>query len=493
MPRALASLLLAASIAACFTPKTFVPKDAGPDGATDAATSGTVDGAGAAGGGSAVDGPESNGSGGSAGSAGGNGGTAAGGAGGGAGAGGVAGGAAGGAALKPGQVSWAFTFPPGVTASAMASTPDDSALVVGRAQADQPLPGDAVVKNGGYVAKCNAAGRFDWAFGLTGPGGTATPLAVLALGDGSFLVGGSFSGTITVGNKQGVPQMLSALGDQDGFVVAYHANRDVAWAATGGAPMGVTAITHIAQGGSHIAIAGTGTKSLSLGGMNLDLPGTSSGQSDAFIAQFPNDAQPSWMRVITTMSTTNAVAALGGRSRGLAVAGQFSETLLIAPPNGFTSQPRGNGSDTYLAWDTGNGSFQPANGVRISGSGNIDDIFSAVVTTDNQVIVSGKIDVPLDFGTNQPFQTIQPMTGRPTYHARFVLSCSSSCILVVSDSSPKVTLWPGVLRLLSPLNDGGYLTAGEFSGNVALDRPVTGDTNDILVAAIGPRAGFKNT
>lgn len=80
-----------------------------------------------------------------------------------------------------------------------------------------------------FVAICNDDGTYSWA---TRIGGTGRDFAncVVAAPDGGFYAGGSFSSlSISLGG-----QLLLNLGESDGFIVKYNADKTVAWARTVG-------------------------------------------------------------------------------------------------------------------------------------------------------------------------------------------------------------------------------------------------------------------
>lgn len=118
--------------------------------------------------------------------------------------------------------------------SALGKYEGDQVLLAGSFAAAALTLGNQALTGAGqddaFVAICSDDGDFSWASRIGGAG-REFATCIAAAPDGSMFVGGSFSSlSMNVGS-----QLLLNLGESDGFIVKYNADKTVAWARSVGA------------------------------------------------------------------------------------------------------------------------------------------------------------------------------------------------------------------------------------------------------------------
>ncbi len=113
---------------------------------------------------------------------------------------------------------------------------DGSTLVTGHSREDaafgQGEPNETTLAAPGvFVARYNPDGALDWVVGTESPEPAShLGLAIAALPDGSSLVTGNFTGSITFGSGQACETTLTATGWYDVFVARFDAGGELEWA-----------------------------------------------------------------------------------------------------------------------------------------------------------------------------------------------------------------------------------------------------------------------
>jgi hypothetical protein len=232
-----------------------------------------------------------------------------------------------------------------------------------------------------------AAPTSAWALRFAGTGNDYARSAV-GLADGSTIVGGSFSNSMTLG-----PHTLQSAGGEDVFLARVRADGSIAWAVRGGGA-GLDrgfGITHGAPG--TIVYSGYFTGSATFG--TMPVPGTGSSR-DTFIASVNVDTGTfNW---VTNPSGTGQDYVY--RTRGLAdgsvlAVGSYENTLTL----GSTTLPQSSGNgDLFAARLNPDGTFRWAR--RIGGSVSWDDIFSMWLFPDGSMAAAGYITGDATFGSD---------------------------------------------------------------------------------------------
>ena len=147
------------------------------------------------------------------------------------------------------------------------------AATVGGPTDDAALVGDpgALV-----LALDDASGEVRWRLSLTATGWAV--ISAIAADDGGVVVGGSFTGSLRIGD-----QVVSSAGDSDGFVARLGHDGKLIWLARVGGT-GADAVTALASDGVDVAIAGSFAVEAELRGQQLLARVPTSPYADGFVA-----------------------------------------------------------------------------------------------------------------------------------------------------------------------------------------------------------------
>ncbi len=280
------------------------------------------------------------------------------------------------------------------TVTSLTAFADGSTLLAGRF-GDQlpfgssaPSPSPAPSSGRAFVTKLAADGTVAWSRQFdefvdpTMPPyyssyGDVTVAAMTTLPDGTSLVAGSFSGTVTFGSTT-----LVAADFSDGFIVKLAADGAVVWAQALDADVaGITTLTD----GSVLA-SGTFAGSLTVGAETL----TSAGDADAFVLKIAPTGTYTWARRIggTGWDAGGKIAALPDGSA--LVAGRFSGTASFGAVT-LTS----GGTDLFIAKIGADGVFQsPSAPITVAAGQTVTD--TTVRTGGAQLVKQGLGTLVLD-------------------------------------------------------------------------------------------------
>ena len=231
-------------------------------------------------------------------------------------------------------------------------------------------------------------GAVDWgiAVGAAAPaGGSTTASAVLPLGDGSVIVAGGFTGTVSF-----APDVTKTASTPRGaFVARYRSDRRLVWVTTLAAPDGDIVIADLAPvDAGEVAIAGWFGATLTIEGTG-DPAGrpvlTSAGGLDLFVSRIAADGSVRWAKQAGGAGNDIArgIASRIDPSGAVSVAltGAIGAGALFGVgENGATQAPAGtgpifvadfDGSDRAFGWAAFPGGQVPGQGyaVAIDGSG----------------------------------------------------------------------------------------------------------------------------
>ncbi len=224
--------------------------------------------------------------------------------------------------------------------------------------------------------------------------GEASGETVVALGDGTAIVVGSFEELATFSETT-----LNAVGSTDAFLARYAENGDLVWAMSAGGeyPDEGRAATELTDG--TLLVAGQFEGSLTLGsGEPNETTLSSSGQKDVFFAKYAvADGALIWARSIggSKLDDVGDVAALS--QGGFIVVGSFAGSALFGELFGtdFTLSSAGD-TDIFVAGFDALGNLTFA---RREGGGGEDFGYAVVVPGDDSVVVAGKIEGEATIGT----------------------------------------------------------------------------------------------
>jgi hypothetical protein len=166
-------------------------------------------------------------------------------------------------------------------------------------------------------------------------------IAALAATRDGAIVGGSFAGTLRIGNA-----VVSSAGRSDGFVARLTATGAVAWLIRVGGP-GADAVQGVAVAGERIAVAGTFAAGADLRGHRLAPFDERSLAADGFVAELDGAGQVRWVDSFGGKADDSvAGVAIDGRGQ-VAVAAGLRETVRAAAADLVADGP---GDGMVLWW-----------------------------------------------------------------------------------------------------------------------------------------------
>lgn len=169
-----------------------------------------------------------------------------------------------------------------------------------------------------YVVKYAANGTEQW---LTTAGGTGDESAVAVAVDatGRVMVGGKFSGTVTVG-----AYALTSAGAADGLLVQYDAAGAVVWATGMGGP-GQDVVNGVALAGGDTWATGNFTNTAAFGSVSL----TSAGASDEFVVRYSGARSVQWAQRAGGTGPDYGVGIAVTAQQIAYVSGSFSDQVTV--------------------------------------------------------------------------------------------------------------------------------------------------------------------
>jgi hypothetical protein len=216
-----------------------------------------------------------------------------------------------------------------------------------------------------------------------GSGGTDKAYAVAVDGDQAITVGGSFEGMINFGTGS-----VTSVGASDGFVVHVAKDGTVQWILRLGHE-GIDQVVAVAAGpNGQIAVAGTFTGEIDVGGEAL----TSAGSSDVFLAVYDSTGQHVWSRRVGG-TLNDGVSGIAINNLGqVAAIGRFSGT---ADFGGTPSSSNGGTQDVWIAGYEPDGAFGWSR--RLGGPEN--DSAGGVASFGADFYVLGRFKTSMQIGT----------------------------------------------------------------------------------------------
>ena len=328
-----------------------------------------------------------------------------------------------------------------------------------------------------FIAKCNAAGVFQWA---KRAGGTSLDVAVgIAVSGSDVYITGSFTGTANFNTPSATgSNEITSAGNLDVFIAKYDDTGVFQWTKRAGGAAGIDVANGIAVSGSDVYITGafTGTADFnnpSASGSNEIAAG---GGVDIFLAKYDATGTFQWAKRAGGAASVGATVA----SRGVAIlgsdvyiTGSFSATADFNNPSASGSNEivSAGGDDIFLAKYDATGAFQwakraggtdndRANGIAISGSGDIYIAGTFTGTADfNNPSASGSNEI-VSAGSNDIFTAKFDATGAFEWAKR------------AGGTAPEQPF------SIAVSGNFVYIT-GNFSGTINFNNPSAAGSNEI--------------
>lgn len=180
---------------------------------------------------------------------------------------------------------------------------------------------------GGYVAHYLPDGELSWVRSFTGS--TVDPFALVALPNGSSIVGGVFTGNATFGGGESSEKSFDSYGQGDAWLARLDADGSLLWVVRAGGTEG-DGVQDLAVDGSSIYVAGGISGPALFGeGEPSQTQLIPSGSGTGFIARYALDGTLHWATMVDSTDTVvvNAVTVFPDGSAGVLGAGSGRVTF----------------------------------------------------------------------------------------------------------------------------------------------------------------------
>lgn len=355
-----------------------------------------------------------------------------------------------------GSFSWATSSSSGPTGGSVALdvtiAEDGSAFVAGYFSGTATFGTTTLVSNGGedgFLAKIDAHGNFTWATSFGGRSDDRVT-SVAAVGDGTLVAAGYFSGSVNFGAIT-----REASGPADIFVTKVDTEGGIIWASSGGGTSTekVNSVTTLADGAA--IVAGEFQANTSLGQTGNLVSAGGPADSDAFVAKVDRDGNFVWSTRLggDGFDAVNEVASLP--SGASIVTGPFrsQDSPASFGPHLLSSA---GASDIFVARIAANGSVTWAS--RAGSADIIGDAATGVTAfSDGSSVVTGFFRGRSDFGSWSLF-AYRPFD---SFVAR--VDASGSFVSVAHiDGASLAGASQDVTTSIDSFSDGAVLVGGNF-------------------------------
>jgi len=200
-------------------------------------------------------------------------------------------------------------------------------------------------------------------------------IASIAAAPDGVVVGGSFAGTLRIGNA-----VVSSAGKADGFVARIASTGSVTWLIRLGGP-GIDAVQGVAASADRIAIAGTFTAGADLLGQALDAIDERSPAADGFVAELDLAGARQWAQSFGGKAEDSVDGVAIDASGRVAIAASMRDSIHVSGADLVAN----GAADGLVAWWSSTGAAGGA--VRLGGADF--DGLRAIAATGDRVVVAG--------------------------------------------------------------------------------------------------------
>ena len=226
------------------------------------------------------------------------------------------------------------------------------------------------------VAKYNANGDFQWAYGSGGAQKDfARDIAINASND--IFVGGTFNSSFNYGGTTIAP---SNVGVSDAFIAKYNTNGVIGWVKRGGGNYHDFGNAVAVDGSGNAYLAGGFADNATFGGLSAS---ASSSYLDAFVVKFNNAGIAQWVSKVGTGNDDEVKGIFADASGNCYVTGYYKST----PFFGETPAKSFGGKDYFVAKFDNTGAFQWVK----NGGGRDDDLGASITKNGSKITVFGVI------------------------------------------------------------------------------------------------------
>ncbi|WP_437568924.1 hypothetical protein [Sorangium sp. So ce542] len=314
-----------------------------------------------------------------------------------------------------------------------------------------------------YVASFDATGAHRWSARFGGSGAeTLNGLAVTP--DGKLVIGGTFYGSFTFGSAT-----LSSVNALDSFVATLDRDGTPGWARQIGDSADQTLRSIAVDAAGNVVIAGYFSGSLLCSAPPLPVCASSEGGTDIFVRKYDPLGAVLWTRIYGDTSNQFATSVAVDAEGGVLLTGRYNGTLTVG-----SRQVRNTGLGPNLFVlkldSSGNGVWLSDYGDTASQAGT-----GIAVTPSGAVVVTGTYLGKLDFGPELSLHANDAQTafvvslapdGTPAWARSFAGDGSQESMAIAADAAGNVVV-TGAAQGVIALGDEPLRSGGGFDAFVA--------------------------
>ena len=337
-----------------------------------------------------------------------------------------------------------------------------------------------------FVAKYDRSGTLVWAIRV-GSVENYNANAIAAQGDGSFFVGGNFSGSSTIGPGDPNETTLVTAGMNDILLAKYSSTGSLLWAkSAGGTGLDVSGdVVGLPDGGA--ILVGTFDDPVTFGSGEINETVLGASGITAFLARYDSAGALQWAKQVdsSNLSAGRSTDILSDGS--MILSGTFSGTATFGfgEANETTLVSAGLG-DVFVAWyDAHDGELIR---VKTAPSSGADSALAVAGLPDGGALVTGTISAAATFGPGEANETILPNSGGFDF---FIARYNSDGTLAWARHAGGSGLDVG--NGIAARSDDSAIVTGSFESVVTLGSGEANETtltsqggNDLFVALYNP-------
>ncbi len=301
-------------------------------------------------------------------------------------------------------VSWTPRVALDVPHSVLGSTWDGTNSPVSAA-----APGTVTVTNAAYTLH------------LPGTGALSRNVdTVSAVGDGTFIAGGTFNNAIIVGQGDPAQTTHTSVGGNDAFVARYRADGTLMWSRAAVSPVDGRGWGAAAFPDGGAILTGRYGGAMTLGaGEPAETTITSSAGFDVFVSRYAPNGDLLWARGLAGTANEEGLAAEGFADGSCLICGFFGGSMVFgAGEAGETTLTTLGGEDAFLARFNADGTLAWAK--QAGGAGSNDRATGIASASDGTSALTGSFTGTATFGAGEAGEAIlNPTGGQSPFIARF--------------------------------------------------------------------------
>ncbi len=337
--------------------------------------------------------------------------------------------------------------------NSVTTTSDGGYIVGGDFTGTIQVGSETLTSNGysdGLIIKYNLENEIEWiqSFGGTG---TDHVSSIASTSDGGYIVGGSFSGTIQIGNET----FRDIYGTGSGLIIKYSNSGEVEWAKSFGGSYqdSINSVATTSDGG--YIVGGYFSSTIQVG--NETLTNNGSYGSDGLIIKYSSSGDVEWAKNIGGSSDDSIRSVAEASDGGYIVGGYFYSDSIQVGDVTITNSNSG-WPDGLIIKYSNSGEVEWA---KSFGGSSYDQITSVASTSDGGAIAGGYFNIDsIQVGN-------ETLTNNGGYDGLIIKYSSTGEVEWAKNIGGSSSDY---INSVAITNDGDYIVGGHFNGNLEIEN-----------------------